>query len=144
MTQSEQTPQWRIFLHALSEEIDGLGGSGARDELLRGVGRRVARYQPILPSSSPELLEFEMNSALTTLGWGHVTLEPDNDGASLTIIHTDMPRIGGTGDPPGTWLAAMLEGLYAGWLSQIPGADPESRVSREVTESHRVVFVYGQ
>jgi hypothetical protein len=55
-----------------------------------------------------------------------------------------MPRIGGTGDPPGTWLAAMLEGLYGGWLSQIPGADPEFRISRELTEPHRVVLVYGE
>lgn len=116
--------QWRPFLRALAEEIDTLAGEAERDALLRGVGARMARLLPLPPVASLESLEIEMNEALATLGWGRTRLSLNETERALAITHTGLPRIGSTGTPPGTWLAALLEGLYGAWMAQQPGSDP--------------------
>jgi hypothetical protein len=115
---------WRIFLRALADEIDTQRGDGARDEMLRATGRRMARLMPLPDVASVEALAMEMNEALAMLGWGAASLTLDEDERRLTILHTGLPRLGGAGDPPGLWLSAVLEGLYETWIAQQPGSDP--------------------
>ena len=123
--------QWRIFLRGLADEIDSQGGEQARDELLRGIGRRMAILLPLPEVVSLEALEIEMNEALGLLGWGSVALTLEADEHNLMILHTGLPRIGGAGNPPGQWLSAVLEGLYETWIPQQPGGDP-ALVARRV------------
>jgi len=115
---------WRNFLRALAEEVDASAGPASRDALLRRIGERMARLMPLPPATSLETLEIEMNDALHEAGWGAVQLDLHESDRYLVLRHRDLPRIGSAGDPPGTWLAALLEGLYEGWMSQQPGSEP--------------------
>ncbi len=115
--------RWRGFLRALAGEIDAQGGAAARDELLRGIGRRMAGLAPLPQVGSMAALEMEMNEALQEMGWGSVRLALHEEERSLVITHVGLPRIGGAGDPPGLWLSAVLEGLYESWMAQQPDSD---------------------
>jgi hypothetical protein len=144
MSEALTAPQWRVFLYALADEVDGMGGPGARDELLRNIGRRMAMLRPTLPVPSLDLLEIEINEILGVMGWGTAALRFHEADHHLVITHTGLPRIGAAGDPPGTWLAALLEGLYQGWLNQIPGADPALVVRRQSVTPHSVTLRYAR
>lgn len=123
--------QWRLFLRALAEEVDSLAAPGERDQMLRGMGRRMARMAPLPSVDLLEALEMEMNEALDGLGWGQVQLRLSADDRALMIRHVGLPRIGSLGAPAGLWLAALLEGLYEGWFAQQPGSQA-SLVARRV------------
>ncbi len=114
--------QWRPFLRALAEEVDSLAGIGDRDDMLRGVGRRMSRLMPLPPVQSLTALEIEMNDVLQGVGWGSVALQVNEADRVLRIVHDGFPRVGSLGTPAGQWLSALLEGLYDGWLSQQPGS----------------------
>ena len=121
---SQSGIDWRTFLRALAEEVDSLAGSGERDDMLRGVGRRMARLTPLPPVQTLAALEIEINDALENLGWGSVSLHVNEADRALEVTHTGMPRIGSLGSPAGQWLSALLEGLYDAWLGQQPGSKP--------------------
>lgn len=116
--------QWRLFLRALADEIDHLAGSGERDDLLRAIGRRMARMMPLPGVHSVEALEVEVNDALEVLGWGAVSMRLDEADRALVLSHAGLPRIGSLGTPSGQWLSALLEGLYEAWFAQQPGNQP--------------------
>ena len=116
--------QWRLFLRALAEEVDSLAGVGDRDDMLRGVGRRMSRLMPLPAVQSLAALELEINEVLQGIGWGSVEMRVDEADRILRIVHGDFPRIGSLGVPPGQWLSALLEGLYDGWFAQQPGSQP--------------------
>jgi len=130
-THRPQNVQWRLFIRALAEEVDSLAAPGERDDMLRGLGRRIARMAPLPAVELLETLEIEMNEALQDLGWGRVQLHLNPDDRALIIRHHGLPRVGSLGTPAGTWLAATLEGLYEGWLAQQPGSQP-SLVARRI------------
>ena len=106
-----------------------------RDEMLRAVGRRMAKSLPLTSVGSLEMLELEINDTLESIGWGSAALTLNEGQRSLIIAHTGLPRIGSAGSPPGTWLAALLEGLYETWLSQQPCSDPNLTIRREATST---------
>ena len=132
---------WRMFLRALAEEIDSLAGSGERDDMLRGVGRRMSRLHPLPAVQSLDALEMEANDALDVLGWGEVEFQLDESARTLEIIHTGLPRIGSLGTPAGQWLSALLEGLYDGWLSQQPGSKSSLTTRRLGTSAGDTVIM---
>ena len=119
---SQTTVQWRLFLRALAEEVDSLAGVGDRDDMLRGVGRRMSRLMPLPPVHSLQALEMEINDALQGVGWGEAELTLSTTDRVLQIAHHDFPRVGSLGTPSGQWLSALLEGLYDGWFAQQPGS----------------------
>ena len=119
---SSSAQNWRIFLRALADEVDSLAGTGERDDMLRGVGRRMARMMPLPTVASLTALEMEMNDALDAMGWGEVRLDLNQAERSLRVTHVGLPRIGSSGTPAGQWLSALLEGLYEGWFAQQPGS----------------------
>lgn len=116
--------QWRPFLRALADEIDTLSSPADRDALLRNIGRRMALLMPLPPVASLVALELEMNETLAGVGWGQVSLQFHEADRALAITHEALPQIGSAGTPPGSWLAALLEGLYETWFAQQPGAEP--------------------
>ncbi len=137
-------PQWRGFLRALIEELDASADPQTRDLILRGIGTRMAQTAPMPSASSIVTLEMEMNDALADMQWGSVRLELREAEHCLLFAHSNLPRISWAGDPPGTWLAPVLGGLYETWMGQQPGADPAlvARIhSRD--QSGAVVLRYG-
>lgn len=121
---------WTLLLRAMAEEIDIAGGNAARDALLRKVGLRMAAMRPLTPSLTMDALVMEMNDMLAAIGWGAASFSLNETDRSLLITHEDLPRVGAAGDPPGTWLSAVLEGLYQGWMSQLPGSNPSLTARR--------------
>lgn len=128
----------------MAEAIDALGGPVARDVWLRGVGERMGAMRPIGPVPNMESLAMELNDALATMGWGSVGFQLNEQDRSLLITHTDLPRIGSAGDPPGTWLSALLEGLYRTWMNQLPGADPTLVATRLRVTAQTILLRYGK
>jgi hypothetical protein len=126
-----QTVHWRFFVRALADEVDSLAAPGERDDMLRGMGRRMARMMPLAHVDQLDALEIEMNDALGDIGWGHVQLQLNGEERALMIRHSGLPRVGSLGTPAGTWLASLLEGLYEGWFAQQPGSQA-SLVARRV------------
>ena len=112
---------WRAFLRGFAEEVDTLAGPGERDAMLRSIGRRMSGMLPLPPTRDLATLEMEMNDTLAALGWGRVRLHLLEPERMLQMTHLGLPRIGSLGAPPGSWLSALLEGLYDGWLAQQPG-----------------------
>ena len=136
---------WRMFLRALAEEVDSLAGSGERDDMLRGVGRRMARLHPLPTVQTLDALEMEVNDALDGLGWGEAQLRLNETERTLEVVHAGLPRIGSLGSPAGQWLSAVLEGLYDGWFAQQPGSKA-ALSSRRVaqTAGDTVVMAYAK
>ncbi len=144
-TRSQSAVDWRPFLRALAEEVDSLAGAGERDDMLRGVGRRMARLTPLPAVQTLVALEIELNDALDTLGWGSVTLHVNEADRALEVTHSGLPRIGSLGTPAGQWLSALLEGLYDAWLAQQPGSKPSLTARRlDRGEGDVVVVSYGR
>ena len=127
--------QWRLFLRAMADQIDHMAGLDERDDMLRGVGRRMARMIPLPPVLTLPSLEIEVNEALEQIGWGAATLRLDEADRALVIHHTGLPRVGSIGVPSGQWLSALLEGLYETWFVQQPGSQPSLSATRVVTHS---------
>lgn len=135
---------WTAFLRALAEEIDGIGGATARDALLRGIGQRMAAIRPISAAPNMDTLAMELNDQLAAMGWGSVSFQLNEQDRALLITHTGLPRIGAAGDPPGTWISALLEGLYDGWMGQLPGADRSLLARRMRVTPQTVLLRYGR
>ncbi len=149
MTGSEATgprpaQDWRPFLRALAAEIDSVAGAAGRDALLHGVGLQLARMNPVPARDSLDALALEMTETLAGFGWGQVRITFSESEGSLVLTHEGLPRIGGAGEPPGTWLAGVLVGLYEGWMAQQPGADG-SLVAQRLASARpeEIVIRYG-
>lgn len=135
---------WRGFLRALADEVDNLGGHVARDALLRSVGDRMGLLYPMPPVNDITSLQIEVNGTLADWGWGRAELSLDPASRMLRIVHHDLPNASSAGDPPGTWLSAVLEGLYGTWVGAMPGADRTLTARREAVTQVAVILLYGR
>jgi hypothetical protein len=137
-------PAWRAFLRGLALELDVQVGQDVRIGILRATGQQMAEMLTLPAVDSLEALELEMNDVLAEIGWGRVELTLLEAERCVSIDHTGLPRIGSAGEPPGNWLAPVLEGLYQGWMGQQPGADPSFRSSIRNHEQDAIVIRYGR
>ena len=133
--------RFRTFLRALAEEIDSAAGPEGRDALLRKIGHRMARLVPLPSVASMEALQMEINERLGELGWGNARLDLNEAEHCLVITHMEMPHLGAAGDPPGTWLSAVLQGLYEAWIAAQPGGDPALVAQRKTTDGPDVLML---
>jgi hypothetical protein len=119
--------KWRVFLRGLALEMEAQAGPAASAAVLRAVGQQMARLMALPPVGSMEALEMEMNAVLAEIGWGSVRLTMNEAERCVVLDHTGLPRVGSAGEPAGTWLSPVLEGLYQAWMGQQPGADETLR-----------------
>ncbi|MBO1075618.1 cellulose biosynthesis protein BcsD [Roseomonas marmotae] len=125
--------QWRGFLRALLETLEGQLDQPARDALLREVGRRFAAAMPLPPAETLAGLEARMNEALAAAAWGYVTLALDPQDRRLHFTHHAAPCIATAGDGAGAWLGPVLEGLFGTWLSAQPGGEEAGAATVRLT-----------
>ncbi len=144
MTKAAGAVSWRGFLRALAEEVDSAGGVVARDALLRSVGERMALGRPLPAITDIASLQIEINAILDDWGWGEADLQLNTGTRNLVIFHYGLPTVSSVGDPPGTWLSGLLEGLYETWLGQIPGADRSLTARRQKITEVAVTLRYGR
>jgi hypothetical protein len=135
---------WRAFLRGLALELDTQAGPDASTAILRAAGQQMAAMLALLAVHSLEALELEMNSVLAEICWGSVQLTLHEAERCVILRHSDLPRIGSAGEPPGTWLAPALEGLYQGWMGQQAGADPSFNARVKAYEGDTIVIRYGR
>ncbi len=135
---------WRAFLRGLAVELDAQVGPDSSAAILRGVGQRMAGLVTLLPVDSLEALQLEMNLVLTEIGWGHAQLALQEAERCVVMVHTGLPPVSSTGNPPGTWLAPVLEGLYEGWMGQQPGADEALRAKVDHHDGNKIIIRYGR
>jgi hypothetical protein len=135
---------WRAFLRGLAIELDARAGAEASAAILRATGQQMAGLLALVAVDSLEALELEMNSVLAEIGWGSVRLMLHEVERCVVLSHSDLPRIGSAGEPPGTWLAAVLEGLYHGWMGQQAGADPSFTTRIKNHDGDTIVIRYGR
>ncbi|QHC34552.1 cellulose biosynthesis protein BcsD [Komagataeibacter xylinus] len=132
MTTLNAKPDFSLFLQALSWEIDDQAGIEVRNDLLREVGRGMAgRFQPPLCNTIHQL-QIELNALLAMINWGYVKLDLLAEEQAMRIVHEDLPQVGSAGEPAGTWLAPVLEGLYGRWITSQPGAFGDYVVTRDI------------
>jgi len=129
---------WSLFLRAMADAMDTALGAQGRDAWLRDAGSRIAQMRPLRHVTNMESLVLEVNDFLDEQGWGEMRVDLQPADHALLITHTNLPRLGAAGDPPGTWLTALLEGLYTTWFAQLPDAEASlsarrMRVSPDVT-----------
>ena len=116
--------QWRAFLRALVETLDAHLDQAGRTALMRIIGRRMAEAMPLAHCDTLAGLEAQVNDALAAAEWGFCHLAVDTEARRLVITHAAAPAIGAGEDTDGGWIGAVMEGLYTGWLTEQPGADP--------------------
>lgn len=112
-------PQWRGFLAALAGELFENVGAEASRGFLRQTGERMARAAPLPAVQTLGQLSQAANARLAELDWGLVGFQ--DEGQAVIIRHEAGPwRIAEDADSP--WpaaFAAVLEGLYTGWLRDL-------------------------
>lgn len=119
--------------------MEAHAGAAACSAVLRSAGQRMGVLMALPSVDSLEALEMEMNAALADMAWGKVRLTLDETERCIVLSHTGLPRIGSAGDPPGSWLVAVLEGLYEVWLRQQPGSDDSFRATVRDAEDTVVI-----
>jgi len=139
-----QSVIWRTFLRGLAVELDGQVGADAGKVILRGVGRQMAALLPLISVASLEELELEMNMVLAEIGWGRVQVTLQEAERCVMLVHIGLPHVGSAGQPAGTWLAPVLEGLYQGWMGQQPGADSSLRAQIGRHDGDSIILRYGR
>lgn len=110
-------PQWREFLAALGDELaeqlplDELRG------LFYALGKRMAAAAPLPAAASLDELEGQMNVwfGARDLGWTQVR----DLQHSVEFWHVCAPLRGAFGERAMPATGALLEGLYATWLSTL-------------------------
>ena len=123
-------PQWRVFLRAMMETLESHLDADAREGMLRMVGARMAGLMPLPASATLGELEARMNDTLATTDWGYVQLSLDVNSRTVLLRHVAAPLVGTHADLTGSWVGAVLEGLYGAWFSRQPGAEPGIHVRR--------------
>ena len=136
--------QWRGFLRALVETLDAHLDPASRDSLLRAVGGRMAALAPMPACGTLAELESRMNDVLAAADWGYVQLSLDATAKALVINHAAAPLVSTHHDATGTWVTAVLEGLYGTWLAGQPGAEGQVPIRRSPASAGSVSLRYGR
>lgn len=123
-------PQWRSFLRAMMETLEGHLDAGGREGLLRLVGSRMAALMPLPACATLGELEARINDTLAVADWGYVQLSLDVNTKCVVLRHVAAPLVGTHADLTGSWIGSVLEGLYGTWLGNQPGAEPGIHVRR--------------
>jgi hypothetical protein len=135
---------WRAFLRGLAFELETQAGRDTTVAILRATGRHMSAMLALLAVDSLEALQLEMNVVLGEINWGSVRLTLHEADRCVILSHSNLPRIGSAGDPPGTWLAPVLEGLYQGWMGQQAGGNPSFTARIKGYEDDTIIIVYGR
>ena len=137
-------PQWRGFLRAMMETLEGHMDHGAREGLLRLVGSRMASLMPLPACATLGELEARMNDTLAVADWGYVQLSLDVNNRAVLLRHVAAPLVGTHADLTGSWVGSVLEGLYGIWFGNQPGAEPGIHVRRWGSDGGAMLLRYAR
>lgn len=115
---SEQ-PGWFDLVSVMIDGMIANAGEQEAGDFLREMGVTLAARYPLPEARTVQDLEREINLLLARFGWGFAQLQPQSN--ALLLQHHALPA-GGTEQ----WrnaMAAVLAGLYAGWLQAQGGSE---------------------
>lgn len=136
--------QWQVFLNAFAGEFGQQIPVAELRVLMARLGTSMAQSLPAPIGNTIAELEESINSIWFDMDWGWVRLTEKDDG--LFIEHHLAPLQGAFGEDALAWSPAILEGIYAHWLT-ILGAGP----ALQLTQAHpakpgdlSIVFRFGR
>jgi len=136
--------QWRTFLRAMMETLEGHLDAPGREGMMRLVGARMAALMPLPACATLAELETRINDALASVDWGYVQMSLDLGNRTMVLRHVAAPLVSTHSDLHGTWIGSVLEGLYAGWLGSQPGAEPTVPVRRWSPDGGALLLRYAK
>lgn len=119
--------QWQVFLNAFAIEFGQQIPVAELRVLMARLGTSMAQGITAPTGDTIAQLEASINSIWFDMDWGWVSLLEKDDG--LYIEHHVAPLLDAFGEESLAWSPAILEGIYAHWLS-ILGADSELQISQ--------------
>jgi hypothetical protein len=109
--------QWHPFLSALAVELQSAFPSEELCLFFRKLGKRMASQLSLETAHSLHDLETAINGIWRKMNWGWVRFQESEK--YLIITHYFSPLSDGLGHPPEMYPVALLEGVYAGWISTL-------------------------
>lgn len=109
-------PGWFDLVCVMMEGMLANAGREEAEAFLYSMGESLAARYPLPDARTVQDLERDMNLQLARFGWGFVQLQPQD--AAILLKHHALPAGEGVLDTE-SWqlsLAAVLAGLYGGWL----------------------------
>jgi hypothetical protein len=136
--------QWRTFLRAMVETLEGCLDAAGCEGVMRSVGTRMAALMPLPACATLAELEARINDMLAPMDWGYVQMSLDLANRAVVLRHVAAPQVGTHADLNGTWIGPVLEGLYAGWLGSQPGAEPMVPVRKWAPDGTALLLRYAK
>jgi hypothetical protein len=136
--------QWQAFLTAFSAELGQQIPANELRVLMSRLGHFMAQNLPIPSGNTVAELEASINSIWFDMNWGWIELVEKKD--ELHIEHHAAPLQAAFGADALAWSPAILEGIYAQWLSALSGSSALklTQVGTAVPDSMILVFRYGK
>ncbi len=105
-----------------ADEVDSLAAAGERDDMLRGIGKRMAHMTPLPQRSVPRCARNgDERRVWRGSAGGSVRLRLHEGERTLFVTHSGLRESDRSATRRGQWLSALLEGLYEAWFAQQPG-----------------------
>lgn len=136
--------QWRTFLRAMMETLEGHLDVPGREGMMRLVGARMAALMPLPACATLAELEARINDALAAVDWGYVQMSLDMGSRTMVLRHVAAPLVGTHADLNGSWIGSVLEGLYGAWLGSQPGAEPSVPVRKWSPDGAALLLRYAK
>ncbi len=136
--------QWRTFMRAMMETLEGHLDTPGREGMLRLVGARMAALMPLPACATLAELEARINDTLAAIDWGYVQMSLDMNNRTMVLRHVAAPQVGTHADLAGAWIGSVLEGLYASWLGSQPGAEPTVPVRKGSADGASLLLHYAK
>ena len=134
-------PGWIDLVSVMMEGMLANAGKEEAEAFLYDMGDSLAARYPLPDARTVEDLEREMNLQLARFNWGFVQLQPQD--AAILLKHHALPAGDGALDAE-SWqsaLAAVLAGLYGGWL-RAQGGGAAVAVALELNDGNTLHYRY--
>jgi len=134
-------PGWFDLVSVMMEGMLANAGKEEAEAFLYGMGDSLAARYPLPDARTVQDLEREMNLQLARFSWGFVQLQPQD--AAILLKHHALPAGDGVLNAK-SWqsaLAAVLAGLYGGWL-RAQGGGAAVAVMLELNDGNTLHYRY--
>jgi len=134
-------PGWFDLVSVMVEGMIANAGKEEAEAFLFGMGDSLAARYPLPEARTVQDLERECNLQLARFNWGFVQLQPQD--AAILLKHHALPAGDSVLDTE-SWqsaLAAVLAGLYSGWL-RAQGGGVAVAVVLELNDGHTLHYRY--
>lgn len=139
-TRQQCAAQWQAFLAAFASELGQQIPANELRILMGRFGKFMAQSLPMPSGTTLDDLEASINTIWFNINWGWVKLNEKDDG--LYIEHHAAPLQAAFGAEALEWSPAILEAIYAHWLSTISASSSLQLTQAEPAKADSMLLVY--